>query len=91
MKVPVELRRMIFDLALPDEFDGTTPELLRGFRQFGMLYDEALSAFHNKNYTFVLNKTNNWSFDHLDPKVLATIKTVKLTVTYVVHSIDEND
>lgn len=81
MKVPLELRQMIYELALPEEWDGKTPEIIAALRQYGALYDEVMTAFHKKEYAFVLHAGNGWSFDGMIPKVLATIKTVRVVVT----------
>ncbi|CZR51033.1 uncharacterized protein PAC_00908 [Phialocephala subalpina] len=81
MKLPLELRNMVYNLALPEEWDGKSPELIKALRQFRMLYDEALLVFHKKEYIFVLGKGNNWSFEGMSTRTIATIKAVKIMVT----------
>ncbi|KAF8854127.1 hypothetical protein BDZ45DRAFT_693731 [Acephala macrosclerotiorum] len=81
IKLPHELRNMVYNLALPDEWDGKSPELIKGLRSFRVLYDEAMLAFHKKGYVFILGKGNNWSFEGMSTKTIATIKAVKIMVT----------
>jgi hypothetical protein len=81
IRLPVELRNIIYDLTLPDEWDGKTPEIIAALRQFGVLYDEVMEAFHEKKYAFMLHAGNDWSFKNMDPKVIATIHSVKLVIT----------
>lgn len=81
MKLPLELRQMVYNLALPEEWDGKSPELIKGLRAFSALYDEAMLAFHKKEYVFILGKGNKWSFEGMSIKTIATIKAVKIIVT----------
>ncbi|KAE8448356.1 hypothetical protein EG329_009600 [Mollisiaceae sp. DMI_Dod_QoI] len=81
MKLPVEIRDMIFKLSLPTEWNGKTPEVIKALRQFVLLYEEVMKIFYKRQYVYVLHQKNNWSFSGMEPKVIATIKAVKLMVT----------
>jgi hypothetical protein len=50
---------MIYNLVLPDSWDGTTHSFIAALRPDQFLYEEALQVFYKTN-TFSLTKDSDW-------------------------------
>lgn len=81
VKLPREIRELIYKFALPEEWEGKPPVIIEALRQFRLLYDEAMIIWHKMDYAWILRKENNYSFLDLSPKMISNIRNIKIVVT----------
>ncbi|PVH85778.1 hypothetical protein DL98DRAFT_583367 [Cadophora sp. DSE1049] len=79
-KLPAELWGMIFGYALNEEWNGTTPALIKAMRAHKRLYPECMLAWYKHQHTYVLHAKNNWSFLDMPKEVISTVKKVEVIV-----------
>jgi hypothetical protein len=71
---------MIILLALPDEWNGKTPEIIIALRADSALYAEAIQAFGKMGYAYVLRRENDWSFGDMKNSAISMVKKVKIVI-----------
>ena len=55
------MREVIILLALSNEWNGKTPEIMQALRVDRKIHAEAMQAFHKMGYAYVLCRENNWA------------------------------
>jgi len=78
--LPSEIRINIFKFAMPDEWVGMSPNLVKALRSEPNLYAEAVKTFFNKDRTFILHLERTWGFQDMPDAVLATIGKIKIVL-----------
>jgi hypothetical protein len=79
-KVPSEMREAIILLALPDEWNGKTPEIIKALRIDRKLHAEAMQAFNKMGYAYVLRRENDWGFGDMKESAISMIRKVKIII-----------
>lgn len=84
-KLPKEIRKEIFELALPDDWEGKMPNLIQALRcsKDTDVYAEALFLFHARNYRYTLNLGNDYGFKDMPLTLISTIGKIRIIVEYV--------
>jgi hypothetical protein len=74
------MRAVIILLALPEEWNGKTPEIIKALSVHRKLHAEVMQAFSKMGYAYVLHRENNWGFGDMKKSAISTIKKVGIII-----------
>jgi len=74
------MREVIILLALSNEWNGKTPEIMQALRVDRKIHAEAMQAFHKMGYAYVLCRENNWGLGDMKKSAISTANKVKIII-----------
>lgn len=91
--LPLEILNTIILLTYPEKWSGRTPPIIKALRPLPTLYQQALSLFDKRNYSYILYEDNAWGLSDMPPPVISTIHsvTIALRLPFLYASHDDND